>query len=430
MPHHGEPRPVGPAPYTVIVDIEAGDYVARDPFDDIVSWEDDAATVILAAVAEVGAAGGTIFLKRGEYPVSQLITLTDRIHLEGENWRASNLIAEAPYAGNIIEVDGLFVTISRLGIQGLENNGYGIYSTQFWGGQLNEVYLVDLDHGIYIDTTNNYVINRCRMGGCTVGAYLKGGHDIIFTDNSIETAIDRALWLQSISASVFSNNVIENGGVNTAFLSYVSECPIIGNEFHGDADSTGDMVYCSTFSKNRFIGNYLGEACGASLLRLIASENNLIKDNVFEDAPAGSYDIEYSGVANLEDIILGNQCLSTLSAASIEATGMGAGGIIAFNHLENGILTPPTTISILGNEGYNPQAASTPAVGASPVTFGPYAYPVFIEVVGDVTSVTIRAQASARPAAGAYEAGFMMYPGDTCVIVYPAGAPVVTLWPM
>lgn len=77
----------------------------------------------------------------------------------------------------------------------------------------------------------------------------------------------------------------------------------------------------------------------------------------------------------------------------------------------------------------NPLAASTPAVGASPVTFGPYHYPTRIEIVGDVTSVTVRGQISAMPANANFIGCWLLYPGDTCVIVYPGVAPTVTLWP-
>lgn len=74
--------------------------------------------------------------------------------------------------------------------------------------------------------------------------------------------------------------------------------------------------------------------------------------------------------------------------------------------------------------GYNPVAASTPGVGASPVTFGPYAYPVMIEISGGtVTSTTIRTLASTEKTGL-----FMLYPGDTCIIVYTV-APTVKLWP-
>jgi len=87
-----------------------------------------------------------------------------------------------------------------------------------------------------------------------------------------------------------------------------------------------------------------------------------------------------------------------------------------------------TDTLVIDNPGYNPVAASTPAVGGSPVTFGPYPYPVMIGVVGGtITSVTIRTQATGQAGAGTF-AYYMLYPSDTCIIVYTV-VPTVYLYP-
>jgi len=85
-------------------------------------------------------------------------------------------------------------------------------------------------------------------------------------------------------------------------------------------------------------------------------------------------------------------------------------------------------VEVSGNRGFNPVAASTPAVGGSPVTFGPYVYPMQISVVGGtITSVTNRGQVTGQAGAGTAR-DYTLYPGDTCVIVY-AVVPVVYLQP-
>lgn len=49
----------------------------------------DAPTVINDAITALGAAGGLIFIKRGTYTLSSLITLHDNVILEGESAGAS-----------------------------------------------------------------------------------------------------------------------------------------------------------------------------------------------------------------------------------------------------------------------------------------------------------------------------------------------------
>jgi len=81
--------------------------------------------------------------------------------------------------------------------------------------------------------------------------------------------------------------------------------------------------------------------------------------------------------------------------------------------------------SIKDNRNFNPQAASTPTVPASPATFGPYSYRALLVITGGtVSSIALRGLAT-----GLTSGSFVLEVGDTLVITYTS-TPTVKLYPL
>lgn len=169
-----------------------------------------------------------------------------------------------------------------------------------------------------------------------------------------------------------------------------------------------------------FIGGYWELDEDITLLTFAAATAEQICGVIFDDV---FYNINTGKTVTLINMLNANWVAGWSHSATFKGEKMRGGAIVVGTPAQTALFN--VYIDILG---FNPVAASTPAVGASPVTFGPYPYKMQISVVGgDITSVTNRGQVTGQTGANTAR-DYMLYAGDTCVIVY-AVAPTVYLQP-
>jgi len=344
-------------------------------------WDDD--ILIDDRKTIVGAGKDSTVLRRSV--VNKTITLqsgvawTESIHLMDMTIHGNNL------AGTLVSVNsGRSVTLDRVRIT--SSTGVGLH----------------VPFGSWAT-----VINRCWFDQCDVGALLEANFVQMVNSVSRYNITTNVRITSAGSAVRLIDSVIEKataaGSYNLEIQGGASEI-IAGHVIRGcwleDAAAGGGNI--------KIFNRTVADICGVKIMLCEFSEDET------------SIWIEEA----TDTKIIANHFGGVGTGINIRASASTT--LIQDNELDS--TTPFTNAGtgtlILYNPGYNPVAASTPAVGASPVTYGPYTYPMYIEVSGGtVTSVTVRTVAS-----GLLSGGWMLYPGDTCVIVY-AVVPVVKLWP-
>lgn len=188
---------------------------------------------------------------------------------------------------------------------------------------------------------------------------------------------------------------LEKANANTFISPIMRDVDTGGYGIHIEHGRTARIIAPHIEGTNAFTGIY------------IEDDFNTIIDYTSELPHAGSTTIEFTATADENRVTAGR-----MNTAGTRVTDAG------------------TDNALLWVTRYNPQAAATPAVGASPVTFGPYNYLAYVEVVGNVTGLTVRGQATAIAGGVGFEGAWVLHPDDTIVITYPAGAPTVTVWPL
>lgn len=345
------------------------------PWDDDITI-DDRKTVIGSGIdvttLQRSVAGKTITLQSG-------VAWTEAIFLQHMTLDGNNL------NGTIISVgSGRSVTLADLRIVNSNNTGIHVPAGS-WGTRLVRCFIYGNDVGALLEANFVQMINCvARLNDAVNVRVTSAGHSVRLTDCVIEKVQDAAAYNLEIQGGAY-----ESEADHVVKGCYLEDAPAGGGNikiFNRTAvDIVGVKIEDCYIAEDN-VGIWVEEAV----------DTKIVKNH-------------FNGTGT---------CVDVQASASYT--------FISMNELDS---TTPyadagTNTIVMDNTGYNPQAASTPAVGASPVTFGSYVYPVLIEVAGgNVTSITIRTQASTLTAGT-----WMLYPGDTCVIVYVV-APTVTLWP-
>ena len=254
---------------------------------------------------------------------------------------------------------------------------------------------------------------------------------ITVEDNICEENIEQGISIEYINGAIISDNILR---YNLKHGIYVRECHniILNKNICKDSQSLTDGNGISIANSDGI--NVEGGSCannGYDGIQLTGTTDHvkIIGVQLRDNTQRGLYATGAHTYLSISDCDVWDNGADGIYLAAGVSNSQITDNIIEGNAGAYAIVDAGTNNRIIDNFGFNPQAASTPAVGASPVTFGPYNYPACIEVVGDVTSVTIRGQASGFPAAVNFAGCWPLYPGDTIVIVYPGAAPTVTLWP-
>lgn len=392
----------------------------------LIDFDTDATVVIQSAINFLGSlspTGGKIFLVRGTYWINAKITVSYRnVMIEGEGHGAasdrglSNIkLAAGATVDVMVEVTEANCHLRNLHIHGntpsATINSYALYV----GGADCSVENIGVQNsssaglswiGSYGYAKNVYLEYNDQWGGRISGDgnvfvnLISAGNNATFAGLLILTTNSTFIGLVSVN---------DNG---KGFYIQSNRCSFIGCQV---INSGHEGYYITKASRNIFVG------CQAY--------------NV-GNAANNTYDAFYLGVESgtncTRNVFADCQILST--ATNKHRYGVNESDTNQdYNVVIGGVMTDAATdqIRLQGAhsfsvfvQGYNPQAASTPTVPASPATFGPYHYPVFITVTGGtVSDISIRGQST-----GLTSGSFYLYPTDSLTITYTA-APTVTLYP-
>jgi parallel beta-helix repeat protein len=311
----------------------------------------------------------------------------------------------------------------------------GGYSSDYNLIESNTVYnnRGTVSNGIMLGSSYNTCVgNICYYNAAAGIKVTDGGHDNtvgnnVCYDNDLEgIRLDASSYDNVVEGNTVVGNGIEGtrSGISTDGSSkgVISSNLCKSNGLHGIYVAGGGFI----------VQNNLCETNKAAGIEVL-SNNNTVSGNICKNNnQLNSYHRGiwiYNGNYNL---VIGNRCFDDQASKTqkygIYEEGTSNYNVIVFNdvrgNLTGGLSIVGANTIAEGNAGYNPQAASTPSVGASPVTFGPYPYPVMVIVYGGtVSDITVRGLST-----GLTSGTFYLYPGDTIVITYTA-APTVKLYP-
>jgi len=300
-------------------------------------------------------------------------------------------------SGNLIDINGAYgVKIYNCMLSHAKD--YGIQLTS--GEQITiESCFFMLAPIYFLAGIGCYVLNNEIGAGPDLdGIYIRSSNSAynVIANNIIYMCRDGILLYGDVEHIIISDNLFWQNGQSAIDIN--SNCSFILIE--GNQILSNSTAGVANWWNGVTIRNDIGTGC----------DNIAIVGNSFDDyqlVPTQSYHVRT--LDDTDSVLIADNVFGTALTGMINLVGVNN--------------------RVCDNLGYNPVAASTPAVGASPVTFGPYWYPVYVEVVGNVTGLTVRGQATSIAFGAGFEGSYMLYPGDTIVITYPVGAPTVTLWP-
>ena len=266
----------------------------------------DASTVIQAAI---NGGKGKIFVKKGNYLLSAMLTIPSNSILEGEVGTVFTLVDDAGFANPIRVINAENVVLNRFKLDGNKVNQTvydkdGILISNSSDVLVNEVWStknfgegIEIINSSRITVTNNFLLNN-------------GGTSPNFGDG---------IGIDSSSYSIISGNMIIN---NTC------EAVDIANESH-----------YNTVSNNIMIGNRVGVG-----IRVAGSSFNVVQGNIIKDSTENGVSI-YDTATN--NILLGNQIVGNgIFGVKVDSNN---------NQIENNIVSnnTETGIQISGTSTYN-----------------------------------------------------------------------------
>jgi len=396
-----------------------------------------AVKVIQAAInALPSGTEGEIFIRVGKYPITEAIVLTgkDSITIRGENRGGSYYVPGTFQDGTYLYlvngsndhlIEKVEVAPAKGGSVVLQDLGLdGNCDNQTLGGAFDV---------IHIEYAKEFIIERC-----TIQRGTRNGIRVMHSCENFWIINNRILQngngqhcvfvSTSVGGKILNNIILGANAANMCGIYFENAC----NYNHVFGNMISDNYYGIQFRTachfNRVVSNGIAENDSHGFLIYNNCDDNVVSlNNIRDNAGYGIWIADF-GTAAEENWVVANKITGNTNFG-VRIEQLSTQNHILDNDVSNnaaGSISDTSTGFNIKREnyGYNPVAASTPAVGASPVTYGPYAYPMYIEVSGGtVTSVTVRAVAS-----GLVSGGWMLYPSDTCVIVY-AVVPVVKLWP-
>ena len=382
----------------------------------------DAAAVIQAAIDALPSAGGVIFVKGEVGTGSTEISVTkSNVTIISDKFHKANV-------GTYPQIDKIKIDASSGTLYNIKISGFHINKLTFYA-QTNAIQSVKLENcvlrnsdaydGSLVFSGNSYVM-LVSFVDCRFHEYATTGNGFVqFSSSAVGTAqifFERCSYqTQASSANVlfyingrcciqlhnFSYELFHAGHtfMKVKTDSIIPDLKISDGWFEIHENATLFDIEAKT-TENKMAFNLCWQN---NLLSTSGGKTTTFLNNGNDDWDDTNFK---SGVTMADGCILGG-------TFSLGTTGQNT----------------EFKVDIHNVRGYNPQVASTPGVGASPVTFGPYPYATMIGVDGgNVTSVTIRGQATGQAGNPPPMEYYILHPGDTCVIVYVA-APTVYLYP-
>jgi parallel beta-helix repeat protein len=415
----------------------------------------DAVTVINNAITSTyNAGGGIVHLKPATYVCNSRLYMNNNVELEGEGYGTILRAKDGYNTYSILIANNYGCKIRNLQLDGNKANQtsdtYGVYITGAgsYDNVIEDCYIHDfrysgifIQNGAYKNVIRN---NRIENNGVSVSdgwciALYNSVVDNIVTLNRLISNPARGCIMvanNGSSRNIITKNVVYDGGaVSKNGIMVTGSCR--GNV-------VTDNVILSTYT---WAGQYyFGIEIYTDSDENIVGHNTLLCQNVGTGYPAGiqvdtNSDMNivhgntvrgfYQGICVINTCNRNALCDNTVTGCSqfgVLISGSSCNNTLLANNIiygnTNNIQNSGTGTIIIDNPGYNPQAASTPSVPASPATFGPYAYPMMVVVYGGtVSDITVRSLST-----GLTSGTFYLYPGDTIVITYTV-APTVKLYP-
>lgn len=255
-------------------------------------WYDtDSSAVINACIWNL-TGGGKIFIKTGEYTISNPINIKGGLWIEGEN--DVELILDANADCNIFQcidapTDYLFFTLTDITLHGnkAQNTlGSGIYINVTFHDVFIERCAIwyFAEYGIYMEDAWHNRIEHCCIESCDIdGVYLEAGAESSIFECNISSNGRRSITVNSSRTSIVGTTILNNqeDGIYVLTSINVMSCSIRNN---GQKTSDTYSGIVLTGDNSRIIGNYFNgssdEQSGVNL-KFSVCDNNTIIGNQF-----------------------------------------------------------------------------------------------------------------------------------------------------
>jgi len=318
MPHL---QPAYQMPYSYLISREGDRYKARDPYGRVHFSDDEAATVIQAAIDAL-TEGGSIFLTRGNYTITSPLIIRSKIWLRGEGIATVLTLADGANCNVIESPSGSLLNqakISDLKIDGNKNNqtadNAATYLLNPVACRCENVYIYNVrDKGIVfygesMPTLYGYwsTIADCHIGDCTTrGISVENCDELFIRDNSTGNC-PTGIRLSAGISDVIGNKIVS--------ATYGIDVKGESNNIIGNVIDTITYIGIHVFASNIIVGNYLfkigyGATQNTYGIRMVSGQT--VKGVlIFSNKIVGSGSYAYCGIAEASDsdenYIIGNR---------------------------------------------------------------------------------------------------------------------------
>ena len=295
--HSGGPQPGAPS-YTIFTD--DGTYYAKDAYGAITS-STNAASLINSIISSL-TTGGQIYLKVGQYTITQRITLLSGVSIIGEilteNWistmsgKGVNLIASASLNDHVFFADHVYNVVLKniaINMDALTGSYDAMHFLGFSYGDLENIVVNHASRdGLHINsslTEPSHIVSQVNRfeyininGASRYAAYLNHVHDgtVDFLELTNPSSSDTALyWLNSGDMTLNHVKVFASGGTGATFENIfkftITDMQADSNDYIG--------IYLNAVYETSFLGGWsvdngvVGSAFGMYILN---SKNNTI----------------------------------------------------------------------------------------------------------------------------------------------------------
>lgn len=195
------------------------------------------------AVNDLPAAGGLIYVKRGNYPITSYINLKSDVQIIGEGYCTKIYCDSDPTYFFYINGD----------------NNVEISNLYLWGGQSYTA-----SNGIYCTGSDNVMLRNLWIRNCNaIGILVRSGDNVTIRECKIYSAatMDYGIYLDGSGGAVVQDNSIHN-----------CTCGLFSDD-HDNLTITGNRIYACGADGIKFAAN------GAGPCQITNIAGNMIRDN-------------------------------------------------------------------------------------------------------------------------------------------------------
>jgi len=297
-----------------------------------IDFSGENASEVIQAAIDALTDGGVIFIKSGDYSITNAIDVKENIYIIGEGTRATVLlqayngtVLKSDFVGRIIiknlrilgdkttyksgsgiDIQSFFCLIENVEITNFYENGIRLHSdipgNYANNGLITHCRITSCNRGVFFDTraSDNFLINNIIRNNTDAGVYLNAGGNMIY-DNMISAnrygIYDVIARKTCIIRNWISNNQREAIFFNRGGLSYTN---VIKHNFFDFPSQEGSGLYSVIkgvgasgyeFKKNIIAYNVFNENMTNAkfLIELEYESENIILGNIFRDSGVSGY---------------------------------------------------------------------------------------------------------------------------------------------